>query len=436
MRSVPRQGRRLRNRLRVVPGLLVLWLGSAAAPAQSLTEVVRQVVAQHPRVRAAVAGADASGFVLEQARAARLPQFALVADPGRRSGTGGLDAAVGDVSLRGSLLLYDGGRTRETVNREQDRALVAREGLRLAVEELVARVAELYVECHRQERLAELAAENVAAHAALHDRLREIASFDRGRASDLLQVGARLEQARLAQALRRDAALEARLVLSQVAGMDLAGVQAPADLRGSLPLSLNDALAMLDAHPSVLAAEAEALAARRNARLAAAWMLPRIDLIAALQSPVDPLGQRQHLDDFSLRLAASWTPVDGGAGRAGLRAAERQGDQAQEWARSLRRDLGARVAGLWAQLEGRQQRLRTHQDLVERTLEVREAYWQQFTIGRRSIVDLLNAEGEFFQARAAAEEERLGLTQTALRLLAAGARLTTTLGVAVPESGE
>ncbi|MCP5328999.1 MAG: TolC family protein [Steroidobacteraceae bacterium] len=413
--------------------LLAVGSGSAEVCAQSLTDVVRQVVADHPRVQAAVAGVEASGFALEQARAARLPQFALVADPGRRSLSGEPDAMIGDLGLRGSLLLYDGGRTRETINREQDRVRVARQGLRIAAEELAARVAELYVEWYREEQLAALAAESVAAHVALHDRVREIASFDRGRASDVLQVGARLQQAKLTEALRRAAAAEARMVLAEISGIELGDVQPPADLRGKLPLSLNDALAMLDDHPTLRAAEAEALAARRNARLAAAWMRPRIDLVSALQSPVDPLGQRHHFDELSLRLAASWVPVDGGAGRAGLRAAERQGDQAQQWVRSLRRDLGSRVTGLWAQLEGRRQRLQAHQGLVEHTLQVREAYWQQFTIGRRSVIDLLNAEGEFFQARSAAEDERLGLVQSGFRLLAAGARLTTALGVTVPE---
>ena len=118
--------------------LLAVGSGSAEVCAQSLTDVVRQVVADHPRVQAAVAGVEASGFALEQARAARLPQFALVADPGRRSLSGEPDAMIGDLGLRGSLLLYDGGRTRETINREQDRVRVARQGLRIAAEELAA----------------------------------------------------------------------------------------------------------------------------------------------------------------------------------------------------------------------------------------------------------------------------------------------------------
>lgn len=416
--------------------LLALAIGASVVHGQSLPEVVRLALQEHPRMRAAAAGVEASGFVLEQVRAARLPQLAMIADPGRRTSATVPRDAVGDLGLRASLLLFDGGRTRESIARETERGAAARESLRFSAEALAAQVTELYVECYRQERLAALAADNVDAHEALHARVREIASFDRGRASDQLQVGARLEQARLALALHQGAAAEARSMLADVVAVEVSASEAPPSPRAALPLSLNDALSMLDRHPAVRAAEAEAQAAQRAARLAAAWSLPRIDVVAVVDSPVDPLGQRQHFDDVSVRLAASWMPIDGGAGRAGVRAAERQGVQAREGARAVRRELSARVAGLWAQRESRRQRSQTHRALVESTLQVREAYWQQFTIGRRSIVDLLNAEGEFFQARLAEEDERLGTLQAEFRLLAATARLAAGLGITVPENDE
>jgi adhesin transport system outer membrane protein len=400
--------------------------------AEPMGEVVRRALAEHPRIRAAFAGADASGFTLDQAKSARFPQLALVAQPGPRHGADRVFDDLGDVGLRGSLLLYDGGRTREAIGREEGRSAAAVAALRLSSEELAARVAEVYVEWYRQDRLADLARDNVQAHEALRDRVREIAELDRGRASDLLQVGARLEQAKMVLASREGAALEARAILSDLAGFEVVGIESPADPQPSEPRSLAEAVAMLETHPAVVAADAEAEVAQRSARLASAWVRPRVDLLATVGSPVDPLGQRQYFDDVSVRLAATWVPVDGGAGRAGARAAERQGDQARAMAQAARRDLSARVAGLWTQLGTRRQRLRAHQAVVEQTLQVREAYWLQFTIGRRSIVDLLNAEGEFFQARFAAEEERIGLVQGQYRLLAAGARLTTWLGVAAP----
>jgi len=213
-----------------------------------------------------------------------------------------------------------------------------------------------------------------------------------------------------------------------VVGREVVSVELPRDPLPAEPGSRAAALALLDTHPAVRAAEAEASASGRAARLAAAWSRPRIDLVASLESPTDLTGDRRYFEDQALRLAATWAPVDGGAGRAGARAAERQALQAREAAQALRRDLETRVAGLWTQLEQRRQRLQSYRTLAEQTLQVREAYWQQFTIARRSIIDLLNAEREYFDARLAAEDAGLEVLLTQYRLLAGCATLNAWLG--------
>jgi adhesin transport system outer membrane protein len=236
----------------------------------------------------------------------------------------------------------------------------------------------------------------------------------------------------LARAVREGAAAEARAVLSAVVGREVVSVELPRDPLPAEPGSRAAAWALLDTHPAVRAAEAEASASGRAARLAAAWSRPRIDLVASLESPTDLPGDRRYFEDQALRLAATWAPVDGGAGRAGARAAERQALQAREAAQALRRDLETRVAALWTQLAQRRQRLQSYRTLAEQTLQVREAYWQQFTIARRSIIDLLNAEREYFDARLAAEDAGLEVLLTQYRLLAGCAILNPWLGGFTP----
>lgn len=412
--------------------------GPALAHAEPLDSVVRYALQNHPATRAAFAGAQASGYQVAQARAARAPQFGLVADPGRAfSGAGSSASDIGDLGLQGSVLLYDGGRTREAIAREEGRLTAADAGLRLTGEDLAARIVDVYLEWFKQNRLAAFAADNLAAHQALHGRVREIASFDRGRASDLVQVGARLQQARVTLAARRGAANEARAVLVDLVGRDVGDVETPREPAAGLPASLNDAIAALDSHPSAIGADAQAQAARHAWGSASAWLRPRLDLRAGLDSPRDFYGERQYFDEYTVRLAVSWAPFDGGSGRAGARAAEQQYVQAREGARAVRRQLSARLADLWTQVETRRERAGIYRDLLDQTSQVREAYWQQFTIGRRSIIDLLNAENEVFQARQGAESERLELLQAQYRLLAASATLSRWFGItATPGEGD
>lgn len=420
------------------------WLGmvlaacagpmASLAAAEPLASVVRDVLRSHPALAAAEAGAESGAFLVEQARSARRPRFAVVADPGRRYDAAG--GEVGDVGLRGSVLLYDGGRTRDSIAREEDRAAVASAALRLAADDVAARACDIYLEWLRQEQLAALAAGNVATHQSLYDRVAEIASLDRGRGSDLLQVGARLEQARVTLAARRGAAREARAVLAQWAGREVAGVEAPREPGAFLPATPGDAASLLERHPAILAAEAEARAARSVAEAASTWNRPRVELLATAGSPTDLAGERHYFDDLSVRVAASWMPFDGGDGRAAWHAAERQATQAREQARATRLELSARLASLWSERRAREERLQAQERVVQSSAAVRDAYWQQFTIGRRSIVDLLNAEQESFLARFAAEDERLGLVQQEHRMLAAVGLLTDWLGIEPPPERE
>jgi outer membrane protein, adhesin transport system len=95
----------------------------------------------------------------------------------------------------------------------------------------------------------------------------------------------------------------------------------------------------------------------------------------------------------------------------------------------VRRDLSNDVSRFWSQIETRRSRSGAWRDLLNQTEQVRENYWQQFTIGKRSILDLLNAENEAFQSRLSAEQERLETLQAQYRLLGSLARIGGFLGL-------
>ena len=54
---------------------------------------------------------------------------------------------------------------------------------------------------------------------------------------------------------------------------------------------------------------------------------------------------------------------------------------------------------------------------------MRKAYAQQFEVGKRSLLDLLDAENEYFQASRAFSNAHFNLVDARARYLAAGGRL-------------
>ena len=413
-----------------------LFAYGLSANAETLAQVVGQVVKTHPRVKSARSTARSVQYEIEQAEAGNNPKFGLIADPGRsyNSATKKYSAA-GDFGVRGTYLLFDGNRTDNEIDRQKARFITAFERGKLTEDQLASQITEVYIEVLKQEKLTQLASQNADAHTDLYDKTQEIVKFDKGRAFDLAQAGARLQQAKVTLSSRSGALQEARATLEALAGFNPASLVMPADPAKAIPPSQRAALEQLDSHPSFKAAQAEIESARRASDIAAAWAKPRVDFQGTINSPQDFEGHRDYFKGYDVRLAVQWNPFDGGAGKAGSQAAAEQLNAAKDNLDAVRRDLSNEVTRFWSQIETRRGRISAWDDLAKQNSKVRDAYWQQFKIGRRTMLDLLNAENELFQTRSNAETDRMELLQSQYRLLGGLAQLTQWLGVASPAFG-
>jgi outer membrane protein, adhesin transport system len=125
-----------------------------------------------------------------------------------------------------------------------------------------------------------------------------------------------------------------------------------------------------------------------------------------------------------LRFNVQWAVFDGGVGAAAAKVAQSQSMAAQEQAKVVLKDLTTDLTKAWSQLQSRSGRFTEFSNLASRAKEVQAAYWEQFRIGRRSILDLLNAENEGFQARLNAEQIRNETVQLQHRVLSSMGKLT------------
>ena len=159
-----------------------------------------------------------------------------------------------------------------------------------------------------------------------------------------------------------------------------------------------------------------------------------ISVRGAVNSPEVTRGDRQWLGGYQVGLVTDWNPFDGGLGEARAQAAEAQVRAAEETVGAVRRTLSADLSRHWTQIQAREARAGSLSTVVSSTDRVRAAYWEQFQIGRRAMIDLLNAENETYQAKLNAETERTELLQVQYRLLGTQALLLDQLGIepAVP----
>jgi len=383
---------------------LTLALGSTLllqppAQAETLREAVSIALGQHPQVLGARRNAEAIRHEVTGAANAMNTRFGVIAEPSVGYTRGqGRDRRSGDLGAQAIKPIYDGGRTDNETDRQRARLSSANYSTEASRDDIALRVADAYIEVAKQQQLAELAHDYVDGIAALQRRVQEIVRIDKGRGYDLLQTDSRLAQARLTLADREGQLAEAREALAQLVGQPIGSVTST-EPPGEPIRSLQDAMDLLNMHPSILARRAEVTAARKAAAVADAWTKPTINLRARVTSPRDFDGKRKWFGGYDLGLVTDWSPFDGGVGAATAAAANAQVLTAEEAVASTRRVLQTDVARHWTQIQSRVGRVGTRAELVESTRQVRAAYWEQFQIGKRSIIDLLNAENEIYAAR-------------------------------------
>jgi outer membrane protein, adhesin transport system len=256
-----------------------------------------------------------------------------------------------------------------------------------------------------------------------------------GRRSDDRQAEARLAlaQASLSQLSGQlDEAVAAYRHITGTVPVQLLRGDAPL---GALPVDLQAALGQAIAtHPAVRAAEQDLRAAEQERESARDSLWPRVtlELGATRNTDIDGIPGANYDRTAMLRLRQNL--YRGGADSARVREAEARREEALARLGRARIDVERDVRQAWdglAAARGRLEALRLHADA---SAEVVEAYRGQFSIGQRSLLDVLNAENESFAARSNYVSGDFAVSVGAYRLLAAMGRMLEHLGVRVGDN--
>ena len=406
----PRPALVSRSLRRLRAALLVALLGGLVAftrPALALTmhEVVLQALADYPSIRVAEANRSVAELEIEQAEALHWPTVDLVG-AGRVSGD-----AVSAVRPRARLNLYASGGIEAQIEREQ---LHSRSLANVEVqtrEDVAFQVAQAWLRVVRAEMLLDVTLASLARHEELEGDFAAIAEIDVGRRYDLIQARTRTEQVRLLVADR-----EAEIALARAALARFVTIPLPTE-RLALPEQFLPppgpeaaTLARIDQHPSVLAAQLQLDSAQANTRVARAARQPRLDLESTVGK------------DGATQILLTWPAFDRGADAAERAAVAQVGadiarlaDARQQVAEDLRI---ARQE--WLAVN---RRAGIAEEQVVLANELALTYREQFKIGRRNLLDLLNAFNELFQAESAVAAARADSILSRLRIEYAAGRL-------------
>ncbi len=414
----------------------------------TLTEVIRHTLETNPDVLISVHNRLAIDEKLNQAKAGYWPSIDLTVGYGHensdnattRNRRGGGDTSLTrqELGLSLSQLLFDGFYVKNDIDKQESKVESAAYQVQNTSENTTLRTAEVYLEILRRQDIVELSKDNVVVHQKLQEQIHILVKGGAGRQADVQHSNSRVALAESylvnAQGLLRDAETE----YLRVVGKESRDLSPPPvePLNKALPATFEEAFQLaMHQHPSLKVATAELDAAEAAQTQSNANFMPRIHLEVGIDQHKNIDGIEGDNDDLSAMVRMRYNLFRGGADQARRIEAAEQVEAANETKRRTQRLLEEEVRRAWNSLLTIRARLQYLQQHVQATAQVVESYKEQFKLGHRSLLDVLDSENELFNAKTSLITGQYTELLSLFRVLASVGRLLDTLGIQRPVQG-
>jgi adhesin transport system outer membrane protein len=432
--SLARSGRALNSTLSYATG-------EARAGAFLINDAIALAVLTNPGVGEASANRRATETKLYQAQGAYLPQVRLQSSFGPEKFTQAIIPAPVDngtwlngreMSVVVRQILFDGFTSIHEIWRQAARVDAAAFRVRERTELIALDAAEAYIDVVRYLRLVALANQNIANHEELFSNVKSRFSGGRAGEGDLQQALERVEAAKATREEFRRGLDDARSKYRKIIGVEAINLRFPGPLQ-DLPRSKDDALTIaLQYNPTLLAAESDKEAAKQAFRATDGAFVPNLSFEGRASRGFDAntfIGRR---DDISGKIVMSWNIFRGGQDawqRAEM--AERYTEETMRHAR-LQRDALESIDKAWAARTITADRIAALKRQLVAEKKTIAIYRNEYEIGRRSLIDLLNAENQYFGSAVSLTSARGVIVFADYQLLAAMGSLLDYLKTAAP----
>jgi adhesin transport system outer membrane protein len=369
-----------------------------AAPRMNLLSMVRAAIRRSNAVGAAKLLAEAAQSDIDEARAAAYPQVGISGQIGGIDAGAPKSASVHGGQFQGgvsaTMPLYDGGRTRDLTDYRSHLADVARFGELGAQEQVALQTVSLALDRSRYTVEAQVYEQYARKMGCLVDALQQIVSADRGRTSELVQARKTQQQAEMSrdQMLSQRRLAETRL--KRFVGDDLPPTDGISSVMLDTP-SLPDLVTLADRTNDVRALDSQAQAMDSYVKAVLDGQKPQLGLLLAATKS-EGAGNSRSVSggltfNWQIFNAANSHTTDAARKRAA--AARLQRVDALE-ARKFR------MAEVYEQASHSMDRARALVEVLHNSELVRNftlQQWQQ--LGRRSLFDVMGAEGDHYNMR-------------------------------------
>ena len=429
---------------------LFLCLLISQAEAVTVKESLAKAIDTNPEIQAKWHAFRSSGYDVEAAKGGMRPKLDAYATIGKYELDGEAWDAVDlhNYTPDGTYItltqaLYDGLFTRNQVRHYSFSKKMKYFDMVSSIEQTALAAYRSHEDVLRYRTLLSMAEENLSKHQVIFDKVEQ-------RAKSGLESKVNLETARGRVSLANVNLLTQKSNLhdTDTQYVRVVGEKPDAvieddqsiDKDFSLPASEEEGTkAALSGNPQLFSYRENEEAMRWYVQEQASRMRPKLDVRAGVNLEHDIDGNEGRRDKSFIELILRYNLYNGGIDKANLNKATEDWQQAGALVDKVRRDVTQSVLVSYNDIQSLQKQLK---DLLQHKTSadsMRTAYLQQFEAGRRSLLDLLDVENEYFQANIAYANALFDLKIAKASYLATTGKLLARYGVykdGVPEPAE
>ncbi len=409
-----------------------------AVPSHAVTleDVIQKVLTENPAVQAARQQASASEKGIKVAKSGYLPRLDLELGVGHEetlsptTGDETVSLTREEAALRLSQTIYDGSAVKNKVAIQKERFNSASHVAVDTQENTALRAAQSYFNVLRQAENVALLQESLDEHTAIQEQMSLRNDAGVGSEADLNQVNVRLSLSTNSFIVGKNKFLNAVSQFNGLVGYipDEKTMEVPENF--SLPASLDEALALsLDQHPAIKAAQADIELAKLDQAVAKSANHPTLTLEGERKWNNDIDGIEGRNEDWVIALRFRYNIFNGGKDSARQKQTGNLLQQATETHKLIlwQTEEGMRLS--WYAYEATKQQLKHLRVHVESAIATKKAYDEQYKVGRRTLIEVLNAQNELTRAKQSYLNAKYDQLYSQVRVLNSSGQLTQALGI-------
>jgi len=410
--------------------------------AETLREVVEYTITNNPQIQIQEEKRNAAEHVIDQSKSGYFPTLDINGGYGyeytnnrstrARNSHGSMSRE--EVGFQFRQMLFDGFLTRNEVTRTTEATNAEALGVYGQAELIALDAVKAYLNLLRRVELKSLAEENLDIHKTTNDQVKLRSERGVGKKADEEQSISRLARAESNERSERGNMIDANTAFLKVVGKLPGDLEPPESPQSVLPADIDVAVEQAVANNPILkASESDIKEAEAQKKSAESPFFPTLHFEVSGRNDSDLNGVPGQDDDLQAMLRLRYNLFRGGKDDARQKETAALLSQAQDTRDNTYRQVVESMRLSWAAYETVSSQLEFFAAHRDAAIKTHEAYQQQFNLGQRTLLDLLDSANEMYTAKADYTNAKYDQMVAMYRILAAMGNLNEHLQVSLPK---